>query len=264
MGVGASQLQTPFPRRPTQDPLPLTLPSYAYGAFTLYGPPFQASSASRARDWGESCNPTSPVGFPTRFGLPSAPFTRRYSGHRGCFLFLPVLRCFVSRGSRSLPRAPGYCPGRKSHSVIPGSTAACAYPGRFAACHDLRRRPSRAIPQLGSVLSTGREHYLCWHHLAREHDSPQHREPSRSPCLMSVGCGPGGTRTRDLRLAKPALYQLSYRPSEGPVTPGNGTQEVIEPQVPLRLPCYDLAPLAKPKFDPPRRSGPHLDPTRVA
>ena len=27
------------------------------------------------------------------------------------------------------------------------------------------------------------------------------------------------------------------------------SKEVIHPQVPLRIPCYDLAPLAKPKFE---------------
>ena len=37
--------------------------------------------------------------------------------------------------------------GRRSHSGIPGSTAACAYPGLIAACHALRRRSSRAIHQ---------------------------------------------------------------------------------------------------------------------
>ena len=42
------------------------------------------------------------------------------------------------------------------------------------------------------------------------------------------------------------------------------SKEVIEPQVPLRLPCYDLAPLAEPGFDPPNLSKPHPDPTRVA
>lgn len=35
----------------------------------------------------------------------------------------------------------------KSHSAIPGSQVPCAYPGRIAAWHDLRRRPSQAIPQ---------------------------------------------------------------------------------------------------------------------
>ena len=37
--------------------------------------------------------------------------------------------------------------------------------------------------------------------------------------------------------------------------------EVIQPQIPLRLPCYDLSPLAEPRFD--LLSRPHPDPTRV-
>ena len=36
-------------------------------------------------------------------GLGSSRFARRYSGNRGCFLFLGVLRCFNSPGSLSLP-----------------------------------------------------------------------------------------------------------------------------------------------------------------
>ena len=35
-----------------------------------------------------------------------------------------------------------------------------------------------------------------------------------------------------------------------PQQPALFSQEVIQPQVPLRLPCYDFAPLAEPKFDP--------------
>ena len=35
----------------------------------------------------------------THVGLGSFPFARRYSGNRVFFLFLPVLRCFSSRGS---------------------------------------------------------------------------------------------------------------------------------------------------------------------
>jgi len=37
--------------------------------------------------------------------------------------------------------------------------------------------------------------------------------------------------------------------------------EVIQPQIPLRLPCYDLSPLAKPRFD--SWNEPHPDLTRV-
>lgn len=42
---------------------------------------------------------------------------------------------------------------------------------------------------------------------------------------------------------------------------GLGSVEVIQPQIPLRLPCYDLSPLAKPRFD--VRGTPHPDLTRV-
>ncbi len=76
-----------------------------------------------------------------RFGLPCAAFGRPYSRHRCCFLFLGVLRCFSSPGSR---------PSR-ANSGIPGSKAACAYPGLIAACHALRRPPSPAIHQTASL-----------------------------------------------------------------------------------------------------------------
>ena len=77
------------------------------------------------------------------------------------FLFLPLLGCFRSGGSRSLPGAPRREQarrGRKSHSGIPGSTAACAYPGLIAACHALLRRPSRAIHQAAWRAGSTRGH----------------------------------------------------------------------------------------------------------
>ena len=77
-------------------------------------------------------------------GLGCSRFARRYSGNRGCFLFLGVLRCFSSPSSRW----PGYGFTRRRsrmtgiglpHSGIPGLTSACDYPGLIAACHALRR-----------------------------------------------------------------------------------------------------------------------------
>ena len=38
------------------------------------------------------------------------------------------------------------------------------------------------------------------------------------------------------------------------------SKEVIQPQVPLRLPCYDLALLAEPRFDLTKRQGLALTP----
>ena len=139
-------------------------PAYAYGAITLYGGTFQTTSASPGRERPTPSNPTSPMGFPTGFSLGSPPFGRPYSGDPNWFLFLPLLGCFRSGGSRSLtlrgaPKssqrvmgAPTQSVGGRSHSGIPGSTAACAYPGLIAACHALRRLPSRAIHRTASVV----------------------------------------------------------------------------------------------------------------
>ena len=163
MDAGATQLPTAIPSRGThpRGRAPLGFP---YGAVTLYGP-----------------------GLPPEFGYRgSGPSPRRgAAGHpplisprlsrgelvwatplsvaptRGIpwwFLFLPLLRCFRSGGSRGFsPRRGLFAPGRKSHSGIPGSTAACASPGLIAACHALRRRPSRAIQRAASApLPLGR------------------------------------------------------------------------------------------------------------
>ncbi len=76
-----------------------------------------------------------------RFGLPYTAFGRPYSRHRGCFLFLRVLRCFNSPGS----------PPSRANSGIPSSKAACAYLGLIAACHALRQPSSPAIHQTASL-----------------------------------------------------------------------------------------------------------------
>jgi len=96
------------------------------------------------RRGGRAHNSTSPKGFPSGFGLDSSLFARRYSGNPSWFLFLPLLRCFRSGGSHSLPgalRLSEESRSRRSHSGIPGSTAACAYPGLFRGLP----RPSSAL-----------------------------------------------------------------------------------------------------------------------
>ncbi len=164
MGVGDSQLPTAEPSRGTllRGAGP---PGLAYGAVTLYGGAFQPTSATRSRPAGArgpsrgAVTPHPSAVIPRRIGLGSPPFGRPYSGDRCCFLFLPLLRCFRSGGSHSvLPGKPGFpsatgsfARGRRPHSGIPGSTAACAYPGHIAACRALRRRPSRAIHRAASV-----------------------------------------------------------------------------------------------------------------
>ncbi len=117
--------------RPTQDTLPHILLGYTYGAFTLFGTALQPISASQARNWRESYNSTFPVIFITRFGLPYTPFARRYSGHHYCFLLLPVLRCFVSRSSRSLSRASGVSSRQEVSFGNPGFKGCMRLPRAF-------------------------------------------------------------------------------------------------------------------------------------
>ena len=57
-------------------------------------------------------------------------------------------------------------------------------------------------------------------------------------------------RTADLLRARQALSQLSYSPIQGQVIDVNAyrrvayiVKEVIQPQVPLGLPCYDFTPV---------------------
>ena len=93
---------------------------FEYGAITHYGRPFQ--SRSPTQQLGNSVRGLVPSLFgPTTprlqrhqawhsHGLVSTLFARRYSGCRGCFPFLTVLRCFNSRGSlhRCYVFTPGY------------------------------------------------------------------------------------------------------------------------------------------------------------
>ena len=83
-----------------------------------------------------------------RPGLGSAPFARHYWGYHCCFLFLRLLRCFSSPGSppHNTARMTGHHPAGLPHSDTPGSKAACASPGIFAACRVLHRLPEPRHP----------------------------------------------------------------------------------------------------------------------
>ena len=93
-------------------------------------------------------------------GLGSSPFARRYSGNRGFFLFLGVLRCFSSPGSlrdtyEFSVRSCGFFRTGFPHSDIHGSKPASGSPWLFAAGHVLRRplaprHPPYALPILTS------------------------------------------------------------------------------------------------------------------
>src|ERR1700728_2931549 len=85
-------------------------------------------------------------------GLASSPFAHHYSGNRGCFLFLRVLRCFTSPRYHPLPYA--FRQGRRPitaagfpHSETPGSQPGCRLPGEY-------RRLQRPSSAPGAKAST--------------------------------------------------------------------------------------------------------------
>ena len=99
-------------------------------------------------------------------GLGCSPFARRYSGNRGFFLFLGVLRCFSSPRS---PPTPMYSvlatwalpqvgfPIRKS----PDRCLLSGFPELIAASHVLHRllaprHPPRALTSLTTFFPSGR------------------------------------------------------------------------------------------------------------
>ncbi len=127
---------------------------FGYGAVTHSGRPFQ--SRSPTQQLGNSVVDLVPYLFdPTTpkqqrhqawhcLGLVSTLFARRYSGCRGCFPFLTVLRCFNSRGSLLRPYVfrPGYHSMTSGGFPIRTSAARCLVDGSpqlFAVTHVLHR-----------------------------------------------------------------------------------------------------------------------------
>ena len=137
------------------------LRTFAYRAFTFYGWPFQAYSAS-----SRVCNCVSisqnaendsrntmlkTAATLQQHGLGCSRFARRYSGNRDFFLLLGVLSCFSSPGS--LRTAYGFSsgywgisPSGLPHSEIHGSKPACGSPWLFVARYVLRRLPAPRHP----------------------------------------------------------------------------------------------------------------------
>ena len=99
-------------------------------------------------------------------GLGSSPFARHYSGSRGFFPFLRLLRCFSSPACRLLPY--GFRQGhtrittcRFPHSEIPGSKVGQHLPRAYRS----RPRPSSALGAKASTVCPSsldhEEHLIC-------------------------------------------------------------------------------------------------------
>ena len=137
--------------------VPRASSDFEYGPVTLSGAVFHRLPLSVEVPCRDPATPTR-----KRVGLGCSPFARRYLGNHCCLLFLPVLRCFTSRGWRRSPilfelRQRGITLAGFSHSEISGSKRICRSPKLFAAYHVLRRllmprHPSCALLSLTKII----------------------------------------------------------------------------------------------------------------
>src|SRR5437016_2016057 len=183
-------------------------------------------------------------------GLGSSPFARHYSGSRGFFPFLRLLRCFSSPACHLLPYRFRQGHARITTRRFPRSEI----PGSKVGQHLLRAYRSRPRPSsaLGAKASTvcpcsldQKEHACCRYGVFKVHaDRPGGRSlktQQRDVHLeVDVVLGEPAARTAE------AIDETgAYRSKSS----GFPRKEVIQPQLPLRLPCYDFTPIIDPTFD---------------
>jgi hypothetical protein len=152
------------------------------------------------------------------------------------------------------------------HSGITGSTPACGYPVLFAAYHALprlsvpRHPPCALVRLTGISLQTSR---------IRSHSTTSHTHADPFPISL-----PNGEENRAGALPRPSLHttldpncqsineieRTRERKESAERTTfehafssirsllARSRKEVIQPQVPLRLPCYDFAPVIELAF----------------
>ena len=141
------------------------------------------------------------------------------------------------------PRLPPACAGSRPspagfpHSGTPGSKPVCGSPGTIAACRALRRLPAPRHPPcalytFGTLGPSGLR--SCWCSLEK---SLPLRAMRLSGCPLMTLASHGG---RTLR----GLWGSSFHPGRllrlRLCLP---RKEVIQPHLPVRLPCYDFTPL---------------------
>jgi hypothetical protein len=126
-------------------------------------------------------------------GLGSSLFARHYSGNRGFFPFLWVLRCFSSPACHCLPYVfrqehARITTRRFPHSEIPGSAIGQHLPRAYRS----RPRPSSALGAKASTVCScsldQKEHVCCHYGVFKVHAGRRPALPRRTvPCLQRGG-----------------------------------------------------------------------------
>ena len=127
------------------------------------------------------------------------------------------------------------------HSGTPGSKPVCGSPGTIAACRALRRLPAPrhppcALDTFGTLGPSGlRSCFVLSRNLFLLRDAAL-RVPSHDSCEPR-GPDAAGMRGSSLPLGRLLRLRLCLP-----------RKEVIQPHLPVRLPCYDFTPLAPHTF----------------
>jgi hypothetical protein len=143
---------------------------------------------------------------------------------------------------------------RFPHSEIPGSMDGQLLTRAYRS----RPRPSSAPGAKASTVCSlsldHEEHRVCRYGVfkVRAGDPARERRP-RPVSQNSTACsGRRGRRSSRRAWASDETVATETSTSQAPAgvgAPGFPRKEVIQPQLPLRLPCYDFTPITNPTFD---------------
>ena len=204
----------------------------------------------------------------------SSPFARHYSGSRGFFPFLGLLRCFSSPAWLCPAYVFSWEYARITtrgfpHSEIPGSKVGQHLTGAYRS----RPRPSsppgaKASAVCPCSLDQKRTRVSSlWSFQGARGTAPDCRLASASRrtatacCVLVSQHSAVSQNSTVFSTTRSTFFQASRHSGRHPKvtstvrqppeykSSGFPRKEVIQPQLPLRLPCYDFTPIIDPTFD---------------
>ena len=174
------------------------------------------------------------------------------------FARLPPPALFDSgRGTRALPRVGFPIRIPRDQRMV------SSFPGLFAAAHVLHRLLAPRHPPCALRLLIVKNTMFAAMEFSRcTRARPPHEKPPRGRSLTTQQRATLEVDVRSRRARAPDDLQhrcrprscTGLRPSTEPgacrsKSSGIPRKEVIQPQLPLRLPCYDFTPITNPTFD---------------
>jgi hypothetical protein len=183
-----------------------------------------------------------------------SPFARHYSGSRGFFPFLRLLRCFSSPACLRRPMYSGEDTCALPHVGFPirrsrGQWMVSSSPGLIAAAHVLLRLLAPRHPPCALSLLIMKNTVVAAMEFSRcAAGESRARRPARGRSLKTQQRGT--SRSTFFQASSSIGRPESSNESNACRSKSSGIprKEVIQPQLPLRLPCYDFTPITNPTF----------------